>query len=123
MDNDYDSNRQKANHAIRCAVLSRLLILQYCTKSPLFNPQRWLLLQVCHEVFQEQCSFPIEDIFSTLTQQLIDCHRIDIDNAIRSTYPALRDQLRFIVFPIILDEAQALCNILPKSFLSTANPS
>jgi hypothetical protein len=118
---DWEENRNKANHITRCAVLSRFLILNYCVNlSTSFNPQRWLLLQTCQKIFGKSYGYN-DDLFSELMLQLVPCARSSVINHINNMYEKICQISDYNIFPIILDEAQSLENILIGKFRSQYN--
>jgi hypothetical protein len=120
MTGDLAQNREHAEHAIRCAILARLLILHYChSASATFTPQRWLLLQVAQKTFAALYRYE-GDLFRKLTLRLADaCKPQQVLDQIGHIYGELRRRLNFDVFLMIMDEAQALQHVLKNKFSST----
>ncbi|CAG8674378.1 8350_t:CDS:1, partial [Paraglomus occultum] len=115
---DKSMNHTLALAVVRCALLSQLLILDYCCRETSFNPHCWLLLQTCQRLWGLSYHYG-EDIFCTLTLQLIEsCEDKDVQTAINTIY------LKFCndMFPIVLDEAQLLSTTLENQFSSRNKP-
>src|SRR6266542_331906 len=115
MTDDCEENRNVAEHIVSCAILSRLFILCKCiSSSSTFNAQRLLLLQACQRIFGKSYGYD-DDLFRALMLQLADCTRSSMENYIGNIYQKI---IRSNVFPIILDEAQALEMTLMGKFRS-----
>ncbi|CAG8748302.1 23343_t:CDS:2 [Gigaspora margarita] len=121
---DLKMNRKHAEHITRCAILSRLLILNHCINLSFnpstFNAQRWLLLQICQKIFGKLYNYT-DDIFLTLMLLLADCTSSSVKNYIDTTYKKILKLKKINVFPIILDETQALEMVLKGKFKSRRN--
>ncbi|KAF0475769.1 hypothetical protein F8M41_024572 [Gigaspora margarita] len=119
MTDNFEENRNKAIHIVRCAILSRLLILDHCIKSSLstFIPQRWLLLQTSQSIFGKLYGYD-DDIFRALMLLLAGCTSSSLDNYINIIYQKIRSNKKFAV---ILDEVQVLEMSLKGKFKSRRN--
>ncbi|CAB4436577.1 unnamed protein product [Rhizophagus irregularis] len=115
---NFEDNRRHADHVVRCIVLSRLLILNECiTKSPTFNPQRWLLLQAYQNIFGSRYNYT-DDLFQVLSFMLTDCTQSSLEDHIDTIYKKISGSN---VFPIVFDEAQSLQTVLNGKFRSRYN--
>ncbi|CAG8628513.1 4925_t:CDS:2, partial [Gigaspora rosea] len=121
---DLEMNHELAEHITRCAILSRLLILNHCINLSInlstFNAQRWLLLQICQKIFGRLYNYN-NDIFLKLMILLADCTSSSVKNHIDTTYKKIRKAKEINVFPIILDETQVLEVVLKGEFKSRRN--
>ncbi|CAG8796009.1 32827_t:CDS:2 [Gigaspora margarita] len=121
---DLKMNRKHAEHITRCAILSRLLILNHCINllfnPSIFNAQRWLLLQICQKNFGKLYNYT-DDIFLILMMLLTDCTSSSVKKYIDTTYKKILKVKKINVFLIILDEMQALEMILKEKFKSQRN--
>ena len=103
MTEDFDKNRKNALEIMRCAILSRLLILQYCLKNAsAFNKQRWLLIQICQDTFGKLYDYN-DDMFVALMFQLNACTASSVMTYIDNIYQEISDNKTFV---IILDETR-----------------
>lgn len=117
---DFGNNRLNANHVVRCLVLSRLLILNECIKSSTFNPQRWLFLQTCQNIFGALYDYS-DDLFRALAFMLTSCTYSSLVKHIDTIYKNKISGPN--IFPIIFDEAQSLQRVLDKRFRSRFDQS
>src|SRR5205823_269664 len=100
---------------MHCAILSRLLILRYCiNKASTFSKQRWLLIQICQNIFGELYNYNF-DIFLSLMLELDNCTTSSVTTCIGNIYQEISNNNKFI---IILDETQVLENLLEGKFRS-----
>ena len=113
---DFEKNREIAVGIVRCAILARLLILRYCMKNKSFNKQRWLLIQVCQNIFGKIYNYD-DDIFRVLMLKLIACPPSSVTALISEIYTKF-DKETFI---IILDEIQVLETVDKGKFRSRTN--
>jgi hypothetical protein len=112
---DFEKNRQYAVEIVRCAILSRLLILQYCINHrSAFNKQRWLLIQTCQHIFGKLYNYS-DDMFLYLMLQLSACTPLSVRNYIDTIYQESFSSEKFV---IILDETQMLEMALKGKFKS-----
>ena len=103
MTEDFDKNRKNALEIMRCAILSQLLILQYCLKNAsAFNKQRWLLIQICQDTFGKLYDYN-DDMFVALMFQLNACTASSVMTYIDNIYQEISDNKTFV---IILDETR-----------------
>ncbi|CAB4414550.1 unnamed protein product [Rhizophagus irregularis] len=113
---DFEKNREIAVGIVRCAILARLLILRYCMKNESFNKQRWLLIQVCQNIFGKIYNYD-DDIFRVLMLKLIACPPLSVTTLISEIYTKF-DKETFI---IVLDEIQVLETVDKGKFRSRTN--
>lgn len=113
---DFEKNREIAVGIVRCAILARLLILRYCMKNKSFNKQRWLLIQVCQNIFGKIYNYD-DDIFRVLMSKLIACPPSSVTALISEIYTKF-DKETFI---IVLDEIQVLETVDKGKFRSRTN--
>ncbi|RIA82176.1 hypothetical protein C1645_743972 [Glomus cerebriforme] len=119
---NFEENRRFAENIMRCAILSRLLILCHCmNNAPKFNKQRWLLIQTCQKIFGNLYEYN-DDIFLELMLRLNVCTPLSVMTCIGEIYQQFQqissDRKKFI---IILDEAQVLEDVLRGKFKSRRN--
>ncbi|CAG8482141.1 8995_t:CDS:2, partial [Paraglomus brasilianum] len=120
-EDDANFNHNIAEDATHCIILSRLFILHYCRSTQeTFSKQRWLLLQTCQRTFGHHYNYN-DDLFLQLAQKLTYCSPKSVREAILTLYEHLAKTLKFDIFPIILDEAQALEKYNYGDFRSWAN--
>nr|CAG8639114.1 6_t:CDS:2 [Entrophospora candida] len=118
---DFERNRQQAEHLTRCAILTCLFILKYCIMvNNKFNSHSWLMFQVCQKKYGLYYNYP-GDIFVELMSRLLECERYDIVKTTEEIYEHLQNKLEIQVFPVILDEAQTL-NLYKDKFRSRKDP-
>ncbi|CAB4440125.1 unnamed protein product [Rhizophagus irregularis] len=113
---DFEKNREIAVGIVCCAILARLLILRYCMKNESFNKQRWLLIQVCQNIFGKIYNYD-DDIFRVLMLKLIACPPLSVTALISEIYTKF-DKETFI---IVLDEIQVLETVDKGKFRSQTN--
>ncbi|CAB4443591.1 unnamed protein product [Rhizophagus irregularis] len=115
MTEDFEQTRKRALGIVRCAILSRLLILNYCLKSAsAFNKQRWLLIQTCQDIFGKLYDYN-DDMFVALMLKLNTCTPLSVMTYIDNIYQEISVNKTFV---IILDETQVLETVLKGKFKS-----
>ncbi|PKC63978.1 hypothetical protein RhiirA1_463055 [Rhizophagus irregularis] len=117
---DFESNRQHADHIVRCLILSRLLILNECIKKSTFKPQRWFLLQTYQNIFGGMYKYN-DDLFCALMLKLVNCTQVSLEQCIDNLYQKILELNGTTVFPIIVDEAQSLQMVLYGKYRSRYN--
>jgi hypothetical protein len=111
---DFEKNRDITVEIVRCTILARLLILRYCMKNAsTFNKQRWLLIQVCQNIFGKIYSYD-DDIFCVLMLELIACPPSSVIALISEIYKEFNKE----TFIIVLDEIQVLETVDKGKFRS-----
>ncbi|RIA79786.1 hypothetical protein C1645_839928 [Glomus cerebriforme] len=114
---NFEENRRFAENIVRCAILSRLLILCHCMNSASeFSKHRWLLIQTCQKNFGNLYEYN-DDIFLELMLRLNVCTPLSVMTCIDKIYQQIQqissDKKKFI---IILDETQVLEGVLRRKF-------
>src|SRR3954453_9823284 len=81
-----------------------------------FNKQRWLLIQVCQNIFGKIYSYD-DDIFRVLMLNLIACSPSSVTALISEIYMKFNKE----TFIIVLDEIQVLKTVDKRKFRSRTN--
>ncbi|PKB95610.1 hypothetical protein RhiirA5_385893, partial [Rhizophagus irregularis] len=115
MTEDFEQNRKSALGIMRSAILSRLLILNYCLENAptTFNKQRWLLIQTCQDIFGKLYDYD-DDMFVALMWELNTCTPESVITFIDKTYKKIPNNNK--TFVIILDETQVLETVFKGKF-------
>ncbi|CAB4482568.1 unnamed protein product [Rhizophagus irregularis] len=117
MTENFEQNRKSALGIMHSAILSRLLILNYCLENAptTFNKQRWLLIQTCQDIFGKLYDYD-DDMFVALMWELNTCIPESVITFIDKTYKKIPNNNK--TFVIILDETQVLETVLKEKFKS-----
>ncbi|CAG8775812.1 806_t:CDS:1, partial [Rhizophagus irregularis] len=117
MTEDFEQNCKSALGIMRSAILSRLLILNYCLENAptTFNKQRWLLIQTCQDIFGKLYDYD-DDMFVALMWELNTCTPESVITFIDKTYKKIPNNNK--TFVIILDKTQVLETVFKGKFKS-----
>ena len=114
---DKKKNHMKAMELMRCAILSRLLILQFCVKEiPDLTPLQWLMLQVQFRAFSGTDLYDVLTLgLANMVSDLEDPE--GLDDSIGDLWTELERKLK-CSFIVVMDEAQVLGNKNTSMYVS-----